>query len=51
MNEYVCFCEDERVVVMSTPDLRMVGEVEVGEGVRVEGRVVVWEDKVGVVGW
>ncbi len=51
MNEYVCFYEEDRIVVMSTPDLRMIGEIELGEGVSVQGRLLVWEDKVGVIGW
>lgn len=51
MNEYVCVGEEERMVVMSTPDLRAISELEVGDYLGMEKRVLVYESKVCVVGW
>ena len=53
MNEFVYFLEDERIVVMSTPDLRSVSEMEIGAkclGLRGDG-LLVFEEWIGKVGW
>lgn len=51
MNEYVCFCEEDAIVAMSTPDLRMVSELEIADGMRAEGKMLIGEGKVDVIGW
>ena len=50
LNDLIYYVEEERVVLLSTPDLRSLSEMDISDYLQIFGNYVIFKNWVGVIG-